>query len=444
MNRLKEKINLVSEKLEEIGISIHPKPDSSAKPPSNPSSNQPLSSTSPVPHSGGQTTKTDNDSFCQNVVAPNEPYTRFIDYLAVQRQAQNKETISKDKLKYLQKVADRSLEKGPFTITCNPHLPPSNDPRDFVSHAPYFWPDESAADPTTAPYVRRDGKKNPRVDELPCQKQLEDMCSEVANLALQYAFSLEPKYLDHAWSLLRVFFINEKTRMNPNAQFGQIRPNWSSSGELTGLIGIRALTQVANTLPLLYTEQHRQEYQAIQQWFSEMITWMLTSEIGRKAFDCANNHCSYFHVQLCTYLRFINRNEEAKSYLENFFAQKIPGQITAEGDQPLEAERADYVKYMFFNLEALVYLAKLSEVLGFNAWDADNQAILRATEYVITHTLKGKYDAKGSFVVRVVNEHYGDPHNIFQKFLASETTKLKPSIRCPGMSQLWSHSDKLA
>ncbi|ORY03598.1 chondroitin AC/alginate lyase [Basidiobolus meristosporus CBS 931.73] len=440
MDKLKEKIHRVSEKLESVGITLPPTMNpTAAKPvvPPRPSANQPIStpaipsrppanqpaSTPPIP------VRPAAEPPLQALVAPNEPYVRFIDYEAVQQQAADRSLLPKEKLNQLEKAAKKSLEKGPFTITCNPHVPPSNDPRDFVSHAPYFWPDEKAADPATAPYVRRDGKKNPRVDELPCQRQLEDMCSEVTNLALGYAFTSEPRYLDHAWTLLRVFFVDESTRMNPNVEYGQIRPNWSSSGELTGLIGVRALTQVTNTLPLLYTERYRQEYLAIQQWFSALVEWMLHSEIGRKAFSCDNNHCSYYHVQLCTYLRFINRNEEARGYLEAFFAQKIPGQITADGDQPLEAERADYVKYMFFNLEALIYLAKLGEALGFNGWESNNQAIRRATEYVIAHTLKGRYDAKGSYVVRTVNEHYGDPNGLFNPFLACETTKLKANIR---------------
>ena len=42
--------------------------------------------------------------------------------------------------------------------------PPSGDKHDYMSQAPYWWPDPTK--PDGSPYIRKDGERNPEIDKI--------------------------------------------------------------------------------------------------------------------------------------------------------------------------------------------------------------------------------------------------------------------------------------
>src|SRR5258707_4953097 len=60
---------------------------------------------------------------------------------------------------HLLEDADKAMTDEPWSVTDKKVLAPSKDPKDYVSLAPYFWPDPSKAD--GMPYLSRDGQVNP-------------------------------------------------------------------------------------------------------------------------------------------------------------------------------------------------------------------------------------------------------------------------------------------
>src|SRR6202165_907703 len=58
-------------------------------------------------------------------------------------------------------AADRAMKAGPFSVMDKGTVPPSGDKHDYMSQAPYFWPDPKKAN--GLPYVRRDGERNPEI-----------------------------------------------------------------------------------------------------------------------------------------------------------------------------------------------------------------------------------------------------------------------------------------
>src|SRR5580698_1413289 len=55
--------------------------------------------------------------------------------------------------------ADKLLSYKPVSVMDKTGLPPSGDKHDYMSIAPYFWPDPSK--PDGLPYINKDGQHNP-------------------------------------------------------------------------------------------------------------------------------------------------------------------------------------------------------------------------------------------------------------------------------------------
>jgi hypothetical protein len=100
------------------------------------------------------------------------------------------------------------------------------------------------------PYLRRDGERNPEVDaDAWDARRLGRLRSAVSALATAYRFSGEP-YAEHAARLLRVFFLDAATRMNPNLRYAQAVPG-RNDGRSTGIIETATLPELLDRVTLL-------------------------------------------------------------------------------------------------------------------------------------------------------------------------------------------------
>jgi hypothetical protein len=86
----------------------------------------------------------------------------------------------------LKRDADKALNLGPFSVTTKDATPPSGDKHDYMSQAPYFWPDPAQA--KGLPYIRRDGERNPEIDKINNHRVKDQMEDSVETLALGYYF----------------------------------------------------------------------------------------------------------------------------------------------------------------------------------------------------------------------------------------------------------------
>ena len=55
-------------------------------------------------------------------------------------------------------------------------VPPSGDKHDYMSQAPYWWPDSSK--PNGLPYIRRDGERNPELNKISDHELMDKMEEE--------------------------------------------------------------------------------------------------------------------------------------------------------------------------------------------------------------------------------------------------------------------------
>jgi hypothetical protein len=73
--------------------------------------------------------------------------------------------------------ADRALRFEPVSVMDKKIAPPSNDMHDYVSMAPYWWPDPTK--PNGLPYVRKDGQTNPEIHSAPDKDAIVNISSNV-------------------------------------------------------------------------------------------------------------------------------------------------------------------------------------------------------------------------------------------------------------------------
>src|SRR5215510_1051569 len=92
----------------------------------------------------------------------------------------------------LERDAQKALSAGPFSVVSKAVVPPSGDKHDYMSQAPYFWPDPKSAN--GLPYIRRDGERNPEIDKITDHRVMDQMEAAVETLALAYRFKRDETY----------------------------------------------------------------------------------------------------------------------------------------------------------------------------------------------------------------------------------------------------------
>jgi Alginate lyase len=280
--------------------------------------------------------------------------------------------------------AEKALKGGPYTVTQKKHPLPGIDPHDYVSLAPYYWPDPKKAD--GLPYINRDGHRNPEIREYDAEP-FGAMSSHVYNLALGYYFTGEEKYAERAAILLRTWFVEPATRMNPNLDHAQIVKG-HDQGRPTGIIESLRFLGVIDGVGLLHGSKAwtEQDQKAMEAWFGGYQRWMIESKNGKGEDNAKNNHGTWYDVQVVTFALFLNDQNTARRVCEAAKTRRIATQIEPDGSMPLEIRRANSFHYSIYNVRAMTQLSDLTKRVDVDLWHfqtADHRGVRTAVDFLM-------------------------------------------------------------
>ncbi len=289
---------------------------------------------------------------------------------AVQRAA---ESIRRD--------AERSMTDAPWSVTF--HRPPivGLDPHEYYSEDSYWWP--NPADPN-GPYVDRDGETNPNLFTAN-NRNMEIMTETVLSLGMAAYFFDDARFADHADKILRVWFIAQNTRMNPDLEHAQAI-HGITAGQGIGIIDTWCFIRMIQGISFLeHTGQWSDaDRAALRQWFADYLFWMTHSYNGLHEKREANNHATWWTAQVATYAAYLS-DETTEDMAWNLYREDlVPNQIRPGGALPLEEKRTKSLSYVTFNLNAFSIICRLAQMQGTNLWHfraSDGASVARAVAY---------------------------------------------------------------
>ncbi|CAG8605358.1 16298_t:CDS:2 [Racocetra fulgida] len=265
-----------------------------------------------------------------------------------------------------------------------------------MSLSRYFWPDPKK--PDGLPYIRKDGFSNPEFFTITDYVLLRKMFKDIQDMGFAYFFTRDETYVKKSMYRIKEWFLDEKTKMNPNLNYAGLR-----KGELVGAhTGLLDFHQVFRMLQAITLLQHSHIWDqsiddGLKEWMSEYYVWFSTSKLGRQEGKHPNNHGTYYDVQALFLLDYLGRHDEAKEYAQISLKNRIDKGILPSGEQPHETKRATSWFYSIFNLQALFLLAERCDrfgctINGQNGWNyegPEKQSIQRAVDYLLPFALSG-------------------------------------------------------
>lgn len=287
------------------------------------------------------------------------PYILNMEHLELLRDEIDENPLLQEELETLLSGADNLLGKEFTFVTDKTERPDGATPNDYVSMDRYAWPNSDGEYTIEA---RRDGVTNPEIfdDSRFDRERMATVTSAIYTLSLAYFYSDDELYAEKAAELIKSWFLDIETRMNPNLDFAQIRPGKSGSGGggSPGIIDTNDLVRVVESVSLIFDSPSwsNSDHINLKEWFYRFSIWIINN-YNADAYS-SSNLSTWMDVQRSVYFLFSEQEERLNS---NFhispIRERIDNHINPMGVQTNELSRQRQRHYEYFNLRAYMKLS---------------------------------------------------------------------------------------
>jgi hypothetical protein len=310
---------------------------------------------------------------------------------------------------HLKSAAEAALKRGPYSVLDKSDTAPSGDKQDYFHPAPYWWPDPNR--PDGLPFVPRDGVRvpgtviyNPESDRYD-RTRLQRVFDDTTVLALAATVLGEERFAEHGARLVRTWFIDPATRMNPHLRYAQVRAgHLGNQGAGRGIIEFKDVYFFLDAVRLL--ERHGalniRDRSAIRLWLTEYSGWLVNSPAARQQFVSENNHGIFFDVQKAAIAAFLG--DAAALAAHTLHArERVIGQIAPDGSLPYELARTRPLHYTLFTLQGFTTVARILSSFGDDLWSfraGSGQGLETALRWIADHFDDPQFSAERETIGR--------------------------------------------
>lgn len=273
------------------------------------------------------------------------------------RRFRKKETPVMKVISSLLNDANECVNGPIWSVTKKKTVAPSGNLKDYWHPAPYWWPNPDT--PDGLPYVYKDGERVPgtRMYEPESDKYDRTSIQQVFNqstiCALSWYLTGDQRYAKRGCQLVRGWFIDPFTRMNPNLAYAQaVVGKNNNKGKPTGLIETKDFYYFLDAVRLLKRSEFwlEEDDRSFEEWLEEFLAWLLTSPQGKKECKATNNHGIAYDLQTFSIAAFLGQKELMLEIAERA-ANRLPHHFDEKGYQHREMERTTTAHYTAFNIQ---------------------------------------------------------------------------------------------
>ena len=288
-----------------------------------------------------------------------------------------------------EKAAEKYIKMTPLSVTAKKKLPPSKDPRDYMTLSPYWWPDSTKTD--GLPYIRKDGERNPEVYDYPERENANRFGDTAYCLGVLYYITGKEVYAKACANHLRTWFTDSKLGMNPNMTYAQTVPGMKHMRG-SGFIDARRFCRALGVAKLIEGSKSwtPSDKKKLDDWAAAFCYWMENSTQGQRESHATNNHGLWYEAIHLMVLAYLDLTDRIREVAEQSILPKMGAQIADDGSLPQELKRTLSLHYSTFALEALMEANQITSQIGVNLWStpaSNGKVASQAVDYLYPYYL---------------------------------------------------------
>ena len=257
-----------------------------------------------------------------------------------------------------------ALDAGPYSVTRNGG--PDGE-HNYFTELPYCgWKRVDGKEPDC-----RDGQINPQADRADYEAAIA-VSRAVRDLGLAYALSGEERYAERAAYLIRVWAVDEDSRMNPRFTNGQSRIELSIT--MPGLFYGADLISGSSSWS-------SDEQRAFRSWVNEFVD-------SGKSWTGENNFEAWRLVFVASGAAYADDRGDLE-YVYDRFKEILPEHIGSEGQMVQELGRTKSLMYSLYSLNAFTQVAEIARHNGEDlyGYSRNGRSLKLALDYHVPYVI---------------------------------------------------------